>query len=105
MLPPSTVADPDVGEMRPASMRIVVVLPDPFGPTKPTTSPAGTSKLSPSTATTSPKRFDNESAAIAIVRGAVGCAGPVGAAGSFSTARVGPSLEAAGFADVCPRRR
>jgi hypothetical protein len=34
--------------------RMVVDLPEPFGPRKPVTTPAGNSKLSPSTATLSP---------------------------------------------------
>ena len=38
-------------------MRIVVVFPAPFGPRYPTTRPAGTESSSPSSATTSPKRF------------------------------------------------
>ena len=37
------------------SMLIVVVLPAPLGPRKPKTSPASTSKLTPRTASTSPK--------------------------------------------------
>ena len=32
---PATIAVPDVGRMMPHSMRIVVVLPEPFGPRKP----------------------------------------------------------------------
>jgi hypothetical protein len=38
-------------------MRIVVVLPLPFGPRKPKISPLGTSKSTASTAVKSPKRF------------------------------------------------
>src|SRR3954471_17279275 len=42
--------------MTPASMRRVVVLPAPSGPTIPKSVPAGTSKLRLSTAVTAPKR-------------------------------------------------
>src|SRR4051812_7014433 len=50
-------APPPVGATRPSSMRSVVDLPAPFGPRKPVTAPARTSKLRSSTATTSPKRL------------------------------------------------
>jgi hypothetical protein len=36
---PATVAEPDVGAMSVPSVRTVVVLPAPFGPRKPKTSP------------------------------------------------------------------
>ena len=42
------------GRSRPRISRIVVDLPDPFGPRKPVTAPGRTSKLSPSTATVGP---------------------------------------------------
>ena len=41
---------PPVGCSRPATQRKVVVLPQPDGPSRTTISPAGTSKLTPSTA-------------------------------------------------------
>src|SRR5438270_738593 len=41
---PSTVAVPEVAVRKPARMRMVVVLPAPLGPRKPTTRPRGTSK-------------------------------------------------------------
>ena len=41
---------PDVGAMRLVSIRMVVVLPAPFGPRKPNTSPSAISKVSRSTA-------------------------------------------------------
>ncbi|RDL09347.1 hypothetical protein DER30_2756 [Streptomyces sp. HB202] len=47
---PSTSAVPDVGSMRPISIRIVVVFPEPLGPRKPKTLPAGTVRSRPSTA-------------------------------------------------------
>ena len=47
---PSTLAEPEVGGMRPISIRIVVVLPAPFGPRKPKISPRSTVKDTPLTA-------------------------------------------------------
>jgi len=47
-------ASPEVGRVRPSSMRSVVVLPAPFGPRKPRTRPAFALKLRPSTARFSP---------------------------------------------------
>ncbi len=54
---PSTLTVPLVGRMRSTSMRIVVVLPAPFGPRKPTTSPGSTLNERSSTARTAPKRL------------------------------------------------
>ena len=48
---PSIAARPAVGRTRPSRQRIVVVLPEPFGPRKPYTPPSGTDRSSPSTAT------------------------------------------------------
>src|SRR4051794_35761401 len=48
---PSSRHDPRVGEARPSKQRIVVVLPEPFGPRKPNTPPVGTNRSSRSTAT------------------------------------------------------
>jgi len=55
---PATVAEPEVGAMRVPSVRTVVVLPAPFGPRNPNTSPRPTSKETSSNAMRSPKRFD-----------------------------------------------
>src|SRR2546423_15520173 len=44
---PPMVAEPASAAVSVASMRIVVVLPAPFGPTKPKISPAGTLKSTP----------------------------------------------------------
>src|SRR5215813_1684461 len=52
---PATSAPPEVGLVRVQSMLIVVVLPAPLGPRKPKTSPVPTSKLTPLTASKSPK--------------------------------------------------
>src|SRR5205814_111554 len=46
---------PLVGGKMPARMRMVVVLPAPFGPRKPTISPASTRNEMPRTASTAPK--------------------------------------------------
>ena len=51
---PSTSALPEVGEINPSKIRIVVVLPAPFGPTKPQMVPGGTSKVAFESATCSP---------------------------------------------------
>ena len=53
----------------PRAIRIVVVLPAPFAPRKPKTSPLGTSKVSPSSATTLPKRLWRSSICRLIARG------------------------------------
>ena len=45
-------------------IRIVVDLPDPFGPRNPVTSPEGTSKVRSSTAVESPYRLVSECAVI-----------------------------------------
>src|SRR5450756_2472396 len=52
--PPNPVAVPDVGWSRPVSIRIVVDLPDPFGPRKPNTFPRGISNDTRSTAVNAP---------------------------------------------------
>ena len=51
---PATVALPPVGLASVQSMLIVVVLPAPFGPRNPNTSPASTENETPRTASTSP---------------------------------------------------
>src|SRR5947208_2864227 len=48
------VTEPEVGRIRPTSMRMVVVLPAPLGPRNPKTSPALRSKEAPSTIVRSP---------------------------------------------------
>src|SRR5438094_4877688 len=52
---PHTVTPPELGGMKPVIMRMVVDLPAPFGPRKPSTSPLPTSKETPSTASFAPK--------------------------------------------------
>ena len=49
-----STTDPAVGRASPVISRSVVVLPAPFGPSRPKTDPAGTSRSSPSTASTPP---------------------------------------------------
>src|SRR3954447_4350114 len=62
---PATRARPPVGRASVQSMWIVVVLPAPLGPRKPNTSPRATSKLTPRTASMSPKDFTSCSTSIA----------------------------------------
>ena len=62
---PSTVAEPSSGSTSPRSIRSVVLLPAPFGPTNPVTRPGTTSKLSPSTAVIDPNRLVSRLATIA----------------------------------------
>src|SRR4030066_144436 len=50
---------PPVGYSSPAIMRSAVVLPHPDGPSSVTSCPAGISRVTPSTATTVPKRLTN----------------------------------------------
>ena len=49
---PATRACPLVGRSSVVRMRTVVVLPAPFGPSRPSTAPSGTSRLTPSIART-----------------------------------------------------
>src|SRR5258708_26796107 len=67
MSKPRTRPWPLVGVMIPHSMRIVVVLPEPFGPKKAKTSPSRISSDSRSTAISSPYTFVNSSALTAVV--------------------------------------
>src|SRR4051794_23933226 len=50
---------PAVARASPSSIRIVVVLPDPFGPRNPCTPPAGTARSRSATATRRPRRERN----------------------------------------------
>src|SRR5512139_1181618 len=52
---PSSVMDPAVGGMSPETRLRSVVLPAPFGPMSPCTSPASTRREAPSTAASPPK--------------------------------------------------
>src|SRR6202022_11922 len=61
---PSTQADPSLRGSSPVSILMTVVLPLPLGPRKPKISPFSTRKLTPSTATKSPKRRTRFLAAI-----------------------------------------
>src|SRR5579859_127155 len=54
---PLMAAAPDDGTTRPASMRTVVVLPAPLGPSRPKISPSPTVKFRSRTASTAPKRL------------------------------------------------
>src|SRR4029077_16533444 len=59
---PNTVPVPLEAAISPSNTRIVVEFPDPVGPTKPTTPPAGTSNVNSFTATRSPNRRVKRSA-------------------------------------------
>src|SRR5689334_4222122 len=61
---PLMVIRPLVGLSRPAMMRMVVVLPAPFGPRKPWISPGATERLTPSTAVKDPYLLTRVSTAI-----------------------------------------
>src|SRR5512138_344796 len=61
---PATVADPAVGTRYVVRMRIVVVLPAPLLPSRPTTSPLATVNVAPSSAWTSPKCMESPRASI-----------------------------------------
>src|SRR6516164_5378554 len=58
---PATSACPDVGRSNPQRIRMVVDLPEPFGPRKPKISPRRASKLTLSTAMNVPNRFTKRS--------------------------------------------
>ncbi len=58
---PAHQRDPDVGSINVASKRTVVVLPAPFGPRKPKTSPAARRNDTSDTASRSPNRLVNRS--------------------------------------------
>src|SRR4051812_30608365 len=56
---------PSSGRVSPSIISSVVVLPAPFGPRIPNVSPASTSKETPATASTVPKRFFTSATRIA----------------------------------------
>src|SRR5207244_10550187 len=58
---PKTLAEPWFAGNSVASTRMAVVLPAPFGPRSPKTSPERTPKLTPSSAWTLPKRYRSPS--------------------------------------------
>ncbi len=64
---PPTSAEPEVGGVNVVIMRISVVFPAPFGPSKPKISPVCTAKLTSFTATKSPNCFFNLVTSIALV--------------------------------------
>src|SRR5262245_66639686 len=76
--------DPLVGAIKPASIRSVVVLPAPFGPSSATISDRPTSKLTSLTAVRAPNRRVRWDAEITRAEGAgrAGRAGRVGRAGT-----------------------
>ena len=71
-MPSRRTADPPSARTKPVTASMIVVLPAPFGPIRPTISPGRTSKVTPSTATTPPNR--TVSASIESVAGGRGAA-------------------------------
>src|SRR5215471_9697608 len=69
--PPSRRAVPASALSRPSRTRIVVDLPAPLGPRKPCTSPAATSRSSPSSARVAPKVLTRPLTSIASTPGIV----------------------------------
>src|SRR5712691_11131065 len=67
MSKPRTRPSPLVGVMMPHNMRMVVVLPEPFGPRKANTSPSRTSNDRRSTAVSSPYTLVRSCALTAVV--------------------------------------
>src|SRR3954462_13118160 len=68
---PPPVTLPEVGGMKPVTMRMVVDLPAPLGPRKPRTSPRSTVKVTSSTARLAPNVLTRFSIRImAFIRGA-----------------------------------
>src|SRR3990170_410835 len=61
---PATVASPELGGVRPQSMRMDVDFPAPLGPKIPKTSPFRTSKETDWTARTAPKFFERPRASM-----------------------------------------
>src|SRR5712671_6736865 len=76
---PSSQASPELGFRRPSSSLTEVVLPAPFGPRNPNTSPRGTVIDSPASATVRPNFFDRFTVWMA---GDPAAAAPGGAAAS-----------------------
>ena len=92
------VMRPLVGLSRPAMMRMVVVLPAPFGPRKPWISPGATERLTPSTAVKEPYFLTSASTAIIAVRTAATSSGSrcrAWARGSPGAAGPGPAARRA----------
>src|ERR1700730_8634017 len=65
--PPSSRAVPASARISPSRTLMVVVLPDPFGPRKPCTSPDATDRSSPSRAQVRPNDFRRPVTSIATV--------------------------------------
>src|SRR5258706_5671436 len=67
MSKPVTVTRPDEAVLNPAIMRMVVVLPAPLGPRKPTISPLSTENVRSWTMVLEPNRLETDSRVIAAV--------------------------------------
>jgi hypothetical protein len=100
---PSTVTTPEVGACNPATISSRVDLPQPDGPTSPSTSPAATRSDSSSSAATLPRRDGNsfESSATATA----GWAGAALAIGSSLSGALTDIVLLAPFAGITPQVR
>src|SRR4051812_13386551 len=88
---------PEVGGMKPVTMRMVVDLPAPLGPRKPSTSPRSTVNETSSTARFAPKVFTRFSILIIYLRVRGRAAGLGGGALSQRNSGVGPRSHTAGL--------
>src|SRR5450759_1346593 len=70
---PKTLALPEVGRMRSSSVRIVVVLPAPFGPRKPNTSPCPTARSTSMIPRCFPYDFVSRSVSITFTTNTLDC--------------------------------
>jgi hypothetical protein len=85
-----TLARPELGASRVARIRTVVVLPDPLGPSSPSTVPVGTVRSMPSSALVAPNDLARPSAWMASVMETPFClAGPRGFSAPDLRVRVG----------------
>src|SRR5919109_2236805 len=97
---PRSHASPDVLVSRPSSSFTAVVLPAPFGPRKPNTSPRGTVMLRPASATVLPKRFERSTVWTAGMAAAAPSGDAAAVAFSSITSAIGLRLNAWALLEV-----
>ena len=103
---PPTLTRPAVGGRKPVIIFMVVDLPAPLGPRKPSTVPRSTEKLTPSTAVKAPKRFTRWSISIIAMTGlSLGCGARRPARSSKAPASGQPGEEPGGSHTVEPMIR
>src|SRR5262245_9783008 len=95
---PATRTRPEVAAVYPAIIRMVVVLPAPFGPRKPTISPFATSKERSWMMVRVPYRLETDSREITADALMMGHEGPPEGRGAFAPAAAG----AATYTTGCP---